>query len=133
MSMLCLVDDNPWAKTLRRFAFDTSKLETMKGNWKIYPFAVLLDDGTRCTGVNSPRAFAQRDDGYFAIYDCGAAGSVLTPVPTGSQEDVAPAIDQSAPLWTVKIGQVGGRCDLGPCAHFPAPEAHTVATAWFSG
>jgi serine/threonine protein kinase len=130
-AMLCLVDDNPWAKTLRRFAFDTRTLQTMNGDWQPQPFALLLDDGTRCTGVNSPRAFAQRDDGYFATYDCGAAGSVLDPVPTGDLR--APDIDQSGALWTVKVGQVGGRCDLGPCAHFPAPETHTVTTPWFSG
>jgi hypothetical protein len=135
-STLCLVDDNPWAKTLCRFAFDMRKLQTLQaphGDWLLSPFALLLDDGTRCTGVNSPRAFAQRDDGYFATYTCGAAGAVLAAIPSGESPNRLGEIDGSEPLWTVKVGQVGDRCDMSPCAHFPAPETHTVTTAWFSG
>ncbi|WP_082995714.1 serine/threonine-protein kinase [Mycobacterium alsense] len=129
-SMFCLVDADPWSKILRRFSYDTSTLRTVKPYAKAHPFALLLDDGTRCRRVNSPRSFAQRDDGFFATYTCGVAGGVLAPVPNAALPNGGPDIDRSRPLWTVKVGGVGGRCDLGPCAHFSAPDTHTVTSAW---
>jgi serine/threonine protein kinase len=130
-SMLCLVKDDPWKKMLSRFTLDaTAFMTTIAPDSQPRPLALLLDDGTRCTYISHGRSFPTRDDGYYGPYDCGATGAVLA---LPSDKDI---IDQSQPLWTVKIGQVGNACNptfATPCMHFPPPETRTVKTAWFAG
>jgi serine/threonine-protein kinase len=118
-SMLCLVDHDPWDKALHRFHWDNRSLPAVAPYEKPSPFAVLLDDGTRCK--YDYKALGAQDDGYYGFYSCGTLDALL------AKESGHP-IDRSQPLWTVKVGQVGS-----PNSHFAPPQAHTVVTAWFAG
>jgi len=87
------------------------------------PFALLLDDGTQCR-LRNGGAWGGRDDNYWGAYGFpGENPAVLVPA-----QSAAPAVDRSHPLWTVKVGPLGS-----PNEHFPPPETHAVATAWFAG
>ncbi|OBH89596.1 serine/threonine-protein kinase [Mycobacterium sp. E2733] len=129
--MLCLANNDPWKKMLKRFSLiGTASLDTLSSPFQARPLALLLDDGTRCTYISHGHFYTTRDDGYYGPYNCGSAGAILAR-PNDSEQ-----IDQSQPLWTVKVGQVGTSCDpvLGTtCMHFPPPETHTVVNAWFAG
>jgi hypothetical protein len=67
--MLCLVGHDPWVKALRRFAWDTAALPPVAPPARPDPFAVLLDDGTRCKYYG--QALGHRDDGYDGWCTCG--------------------------------------------------------------
>jgi hypothetical protein len=114
-SMLCL--DDPWAKGLRRFAFDTAYLTTVQPPSSPQPFALLSDDDTRCRLI-SGGARSDRPDGYLPAYNCGTAGSTLAVLMGPNATD---PIDRSAPLWTVQVAPLGS-----------PPQTRSVTTAWFA-
>jgi serine/threonine protein kinase len=118
-TMLCLVDHDPWEKALHRFMWDTAALPPAAPPAQPAPFAVLLDDGTRCKYFY--KALGERDDGYYGMYGCGPLDALLA-------KQAEEPIDRSQPVWTVKVGQVGGQT-----SHFPPPRTRTVTTAWFAG
>jgi hypothetical protein len=90
------------------------------------PFAMLLDDGTRCLQRNGG-AWGGRDDGYVGTYLCGDPSANLAVLWLPSRGP-GTCIDRSTPAWTVQIGQLGT-----PTTHFPPPRPHAVTTAWFAG
>lgn len=116
--LLCV--DDPWEKQLHRVRA-VQPLPAVQPTVNPQPFALLLDDGTRCR-LRSGGAWGGRDDGYLGAYGC--ASTALTVLVKNDQEP----INRTAPRWTVKVGE------LGPGdAHFPPPRTRTVATAWFAG
>ena len=89
------------------------------------PFALVLDDGTRCILPNGID-LGGRADGTVPIYGCGQSTlslGVLAP-PDWNPAD---AIDRTQPLWAVYVGQLGP-----PTTPFQVPIRHTVKTAWFA-
>jgi hypothetical protein len=121
-SLLCLND--PWDKGLHRVAH-SEELPHVKAPMSPEPFALLLEDGTKCR-LRNGGAWDGRDEGPVAAYGClGSDLAVLVP----SQPDaLAAAIDRAQPMWTVKVGALGAG---NP--HLPAPQSHTVKTAWYAG
>jgi hypothetical protein len=122
-SLLCLAD--PWTKSLRRFP-SPGALPTVDPRESPMPFALVLDDGTRCILPNGID-LGGRADGTVPVYGCGhkqLSLGVLAP----PDWDPALAIDRSQPLWAVYIGQLGT-----PTTPFETPRRHTVTTAWFAG
>jgi hypothetical protein len=121
-SLLCL--DDPWAKTLRRVVH-RGPLPNVHPSATPAPFALLLDDGTRCR-LRNGGAWGGRDDGLVGAYGCpDESPAVLVAV---TSNPGASAIDRSQALWTVKVGPLGAG-DV----HFPPPQTRTVTTAWFAG
>jgi hypothetical protein len=116
-SLLCV--DDPWDKRLHRVTIGEELLHVQPTAIP-QPFALLLDDGTRCRRRNGG-AWGGRDDGYLGAYGCQSSLTVLV---KADQE----VIDRSAPMWTVKVGELGA---ANP--HFPPPETRPVTTAWFAG
>jgi hypothetical protein len=118
-SLLCLMD--PWSKALRRFS-SPGVLPAVAPPASPMPFAIVLDDGTRCV---LPNGFdlGGRADQTVPIYGCGEDIGVLAP-PDWNPAD---AIDRTEPLWAVFVGQLGPRD-----TPFPVPIRHTVTTAWFA-
>jgi hypothetical protein len=84
------------------------------------PFALQLDDGTRCRLPNGG-AWGGRDDGLYGAYYCLSDKRVIL------EGENSPAPDRSQPLWAVKLGEIGGYNE-----HFLPPETHTVIKAWFA-
>jgi len=122
-SLLCAVD--PWGKSLRRF-HSPGTLPAVAPPATPMPFALVLDDGTRCILPNGVD-LGGRADGTVPIYGCGhnkLSLGVLAP----PDWDPASAIDRSQPLWAVYVGQLGP-----PTTPFQPPIRHTVTTAWFAG
>ena len=119
-SLLCAVD--PWSKTLRRFS-SPGALPAVSPPASPMPFAVVLNDGTRCILPNGID-LGGRADGTVPIYGCGQNLGVLAP-PDWNPVD---AIDKTRPLWAVFVGQLGPRD-----TPFQPPIRHTVTTAWFAG
>lgn len=123
-SVLCVVD--PWGKSLRRFA-SPGALPAVNPPANPVPFAMLLDDGTRCVLPNGID-WGGRADGTVPIYGCTLRFvsnlGVLAP-PDWNPVD---AIDRTQPLWAVYVGQLGPRD-----TPFQPPIRHTVTTAWFAG
>jgi hypothetical protein len=120
-SLLCV--DNPWEQRLHRVTYN-GQLPPVQPTSSPVPFALALDDGTHCL-LRNGGAWGGRDDGYVGAYWCGNSGanpSVLC-LP-GDQS----CVDRSGPVWRVKVGQLGA-----PDAHFPPPQVHAVASAWFAG
>jgi hypothetical protein len=122
-SLLCV--DNPWDEQLFRVSYP-DQLPQVQPVAQPQPFALLLDDNTRCR-LRNGGAWGGRQDGYVGAYGCGAANSNLAVLEQPGQGG-AGAIDRSMPVWTVKVGSLGS-----PTANFPPPQTHTVATAWFAG
>lgn len=122
-SLLCV--DNPWDKLLHRVTY-RGQLPPVQHPAAPDPFALVLDDGTRCLFRNGG-AWGGRDDGYVGTYGCGDPSANLAVLWLPSQ-GAGTYIDRSTPVWTVKIGQLGT-----PTTHFPPPQPHTVTTAWFAG
>jgi hypothetical protein len=122
-SLLCV--DDPWDKRLHRVTYG-GQLPHVQPSAITDPFALLLDDGTRCR-LRNGGAWGGRDDGYVGVYGCGAADSNLAVLWLPSQ-GAGSCIDRSTPVWTVKVGQLGT-----PSEHFPPPQTRTVTTAWFAG
>lgn len=121
-SVLCVVD--PWNKGLRRFPAPGA-LPAVAPPASAVPFAMQLDDGTRCILPNGIDLGGRADD-TVPIYGCGnnLTLGVLAP-PDWNPGD---AIDRTQPLWAVFVGQLGPRD-----TPFPVPIRHTVTTAWFAG
>ena len=122
-SVLCLTD--PWSKTLRRFP-SPGALPAVGPPASPVPFAMLLDDGTRCLLPNGVD-WGGRADGTVPIYGCGLTGPTLGVLAPPDWEPGL-AIDRTQPLWAVYVGQLGPRD-----TPFPTPIRHTVTTAWFAG
>jgi hypothetical protein len=119
-SLLCMT--SPWSKTLRRFP-SPGALPAVNPPAAPVPFAMQLDDGTRCILPNGID-LGGRADATVPIYGCGQNIGVLAP----PDWDPALAIDRTQPLWAVYVGQLGPRD-----TPFPVPIRHTVTTAWFAG
>jgi hypothetical protein len=120
-SVLCLAD--PWTKALRRFPAP-GHLPAVAAPQPARPFAMVLDDGTRCILPNGID-LGGRWDGTVPIYGCGddLSTGVLAP-PDWNAPD---AIDRTQPLWAVYVGQLGP-----PTTPQQPPIRHTVRTAWFA-
>src|ERR1700677_245784 len=121
-TLLCL--DDPWDKEVCRVAY-AGPLSQVQPTPGPAPFALFLDDGTRCR-LRNGGAWDVRDDGLVGAYGCpNETPAVLVPVTPKAGES---AIDRSQPLWTVKVGSLGGGEP-----HLPPPQTRTVTTAWFAG
>lgn len=123
--LLCV--DFPWNRELQR---DTAShplaLPPVTPIAKPVPFAVMLDDGTRCRLRNRGAWYAiqfKRSDGYAPVWHCQLADHGTT---NGLARDGDPEIDRSTALWTIKTGLLGGG------DHPEPPVTHTVTTAWFA-
>ncbi|MDP7707467.1 hypothetical protein [Mycobacterium sp. TY815] len=115
-SMLCL--DDPWSKGLRRYTYNTTLLQQVYPEDNPKPYALLLEDGTRCRLLVGGTRWV-RPDGYIQAYSCGLkAGSDLSVM---MPSDLSP-INRSSPLWTVVVGVKDSTL-----------QTHSVATAWFAG
>src|SRR6201993_1399983 len=66
-SLLCV--DNPWDKRLHRVSYGDSP-PPVQATAAPDPFAMILDDGTRCL-LRNGGAWGGRDDGYVGAYWCG--------------------------------------------------------------
>ena len=119
-SVLCVTD--PWSKALRRFP-SPGALPAVTPPALPVPFAMQLDDGTRCILPNGVDWGGRADD-TVPIYGCGNNIGVLAP----PDWDPGLAIDRTQPLWAVFVGQLGPRD-----TPFQPPIRHTVTTAWFAG
>ena len=122
-SLLCV--DNPWDKSLHRVTYGGS-LPPVEPTATPDPFALALDDGTHCLFRNGG-AWGGRDDGYVGVYWCGDPSANLSVLWLPSQ-GAGTCVDRSAPVWTVKVGQLGA-----PTSHFPPPQTRAVTSAWFAG
>jgi hypothetical protein len=118
-SLLCM--NNPWDKLLHRVSYG-GQLPPVQHPATPDPFALLLDDGTRCQFRNGG-AWGGRDDGYVGVYGCGDLAVLWLP-----SEGPGTCIDRAGPVWTVKVGQLGA-----PSTHLPPPQTRAVTTAWFAG
>ena len=122
-SLLCV--DDPWDKRLHRVRYN-GQLPPVQPTETPDPFALVLDDGGRCL-LRNGGSWGGRADGYVGGYSCGSGGAnpaVLCP----ANQETGTCIDRSAPVWTVKVGQLGA-----PDAVFPPPQTHAVTSAWFAG
>jgi hypothetical protein len=122
-SLLCV--DNPWDKSLHRVTYGDS-LPPVQATPAPDPFAMILDDGTRCL-LRNGGAWGGRDDGYVGAYWCGDPRPNLA-VLCLPRQDNGTCIARSAPVWTVKVGQLGTQT-----THFPSPQTRAVTSAWFAG
>lgn len=123
-SLLCV--DNPWEHRLHRVAY-VGQLPPVQPTASPDPFALLLDDGTRCL-LRNGGSWGGRDDGYVGAYGCGkdfGSNPAVLCLPSQAQGS---CIDRSGAAWTVKVGQLGA-----PGAHFPPPQTRAVTEAWFAG
>ncbi|GBG39095.1 hypothetical protein [Mycobacterium montefiorense] len=120
-SLLCV--DNPWDQRLHRVAY-RGQLPPVQPTSSPEPFALALDDGTHCL-LRNGGAWGSRDDGYVGGYWCGKSSANPSVLCLPSDQS---CIDRSGPVWSVKVGQLGA-----PDAHFPPPQVHAVASAWFAG
>jgi len=118
-SLLCV--DNPWDKRLHRVTYG-GPLPPVQPRAVPEPFAMALDDGTRCL-IRNGGAWGGRADGYVGTYGCGDLAVLWLP-----SRGPGTCIDRSTPAWTVQIGPVGT-----PTTNFPPPQTHAVTTAWFAG
>lgn len=122
-SLLCI--DNPWDLRLHRVGYG-GPLPPVQPVATPDPFTLVLDDGTRCL-LRNGGAWGGRDDGYVGVYGCGDPAAHLAVLWLPSQ-GAGTCIDRAAPVWTVKVGQVGTSS-----TPFPPPQIHAVTTAWFAG
>jgi hypothetical protein len=122
-SLLCV--GNPWDKRLYRVTYG-GQLPPVRPTATPEPFALVLDDGTRCL-LRNGGAWGGRDDGYVGAYGCGDPSTNLAVLCLPNQ-GAGTYIDRSAPVWTVKVGQLGT-----PTTHFPPPQTRAVTTVWFAG
>ncbi len=122
-SLLCV--DNPWDRQLHRVRFD-GQLPPVHATVNPDPFALTLDDGTRCL-LRNGGAWGGRPDGYVGVYGCGGPGSDLAVLWLPSQ-GAGSCIDRSSAAWTVKVGRLGA-----PDAVLPPPATRAVTEAWLAG
>lgn len=116
LDLLCMND--PWARGVHRIHVSAA-LDAVTKPVTPQPVALNLDDGTHCR-LRNGGSWGGRDDGLAGAYRCDADQAVLV------RPDSAP-IDQTAPLWTVKVGDLPG---FGQPAR--PPTVHRVVTAWFA-
>ena len=122
-SLLCV--DNPWDRQLHRVMFD-GQLPPVHATANPDPFALTLDDGTRCL-LRNGGAWGGRADGYVGVYGCGDPHANLAVLWLPSQGP-GTCIDRSSAAWTVKVGRLGA-----PDAVLPPPATRTVTEAWLAG
>jgi hypothetical protein len=122
-SVLCLTD--PWSKALRRFPAPGA-LPAVDPPATPMPFALQLDDGTRCILPNGIDWGARADD-MVPAYGCNP-GKTSLGVLISPGDDPVSAIDRSQPVWVVRVGELGPRD-----TPFESPRRHAVTTAWFAG
>jgi hypothetical protein len=122
-SLLCV--NNPWDKQLYRVTYG-GQLSPVQPIATPDPFALVLDDGTRCL-LRNGGAWSGRPDGYVGGYGCGEGGGA-NPAVLCPENQGGPCIDRSAPVWTVKVGRLGGQT-----TPLPPPQTHAVTSAWFAG
>lgn len=122
-SLLCI--DNPWDMRMHRVGYG-GPLPPVRPVATPDPFAMVLDDGTRCL-LRNGGAWGGRDDGYVGVYGCGDPDAHLAVLWLPSQ-GAGTCIDRSAPVWRVKVGQVGTSSTPAP-----PPQIRPVTTAWFAG
>jgi hypothetical protein len=122
-SLLCV--DDPWDMRLHRVSYDGA-LPPVQPTATPDPFALVLDDGTRCL-LRNGGAWGGRADGYVGVYGCGGPHSSLAVLWLPSQ-GAGTCIDRSAPVWTVKVGQLST-----PETSLPPPQTRAVTTVWFAG
>jgi hypothetical protein len=122
-SLLCV--NNPWDKSLHRVSYDGA-LPPVQPTATPDPFALVLDDGSRCL-LRNGGAWGGRADGYVGVYGCGDQG-VNPAVLWLPSQGAGTCIDRSSPVWTVKVGQLGA-----PDAVLPPPQTRAVTTAWLAG
>ncbi|OBH87782.1 hypothetical protein [Mycobacterium scrofulaceum] len=122
-SLLCV--DDPWDRSMHRVTYDRP-LPPVTAPATPDPFALTLDDGTRCR-LRNGGAWGWRADGYEGAYWCGDPHANLSVLWLPSQ-GAGSCIDRSGAAWTVKDGQLGaGEASL------PPPQTRTVTEAWFAG
>jgi hypothetical protein len=122
-TVLCLMD--PWSKALRRFATPAA-LPAVDPPATPMPFALQLDDGTRCILPNGIDWGGRADD-MVPAYGCNP-GKTSVGVLIAPGDDPVSAIDRSQPVWVVRVGELGPRD-----TPFESPRRHAVTTAWFAG
>lgn len=122
-SLLCV--DNPWDRQLHRVMFG-GQLPPVHATANPDPFALTLDDGTRCL-LRNGGAWGGRADGYVGVYGCGGPGSDLAVLWLPSQ-GAGSCIDRSSAAWTVRVGRLGA-----PDAVLPPPATRSVTEAWLAG
>jgi len=122
-SLLCV--DNPWDRQLHRVMFD-GQLPPVHATANPDPFALTLDDGTRCL-LRNGGAWGGRADGYVGVYGCGGPGSDLAVLWLPSQ-GAGSCIDRSSSAWTVKVGRLGAQD-----AVLPPAATRAVTEAWLAG
>ncbi|OBF53118.1 hypothetical protein A5756_16750 [Mycobacterium sp. 852002-53434_SCH5985345] len=123
-SLLCV--DNPWDKRMHRVNYD-GPLPPVQAPTTPDPFALTLDDGTRCLFRNGG-AWGGRADGYVPVYGCGTGGGGNTAVLWLPSQGAGSCIDRSSSAWTVKVGQIGR-----PDTVYPPPQTRGVTEAWLAG
>ena len=123
VSVLCLAE--PWTKTLRRFT-KPGALPAVDPPATPMPFALQLDDGTRCILPNGIDWGARADD-MVPVYGCNP-GKTSMGVLVAAGDDPVSAIDRSGPVWVVRVGELGPRD-----TPFESPRRRAVATVWFAG
>ncbi len=123
-SLLCV--DNPWDRQLHRVTY-SGQLSPVHAPATPDPFALTLDDGTRCL-LRNGGAWGGRADGYVGLYGCGADGGENPAVLWLPGQGAGSCIDRSSPAWTVKVGRLGS-----PDAVLPPPQTRTVNQAWLAG
>jgi hypothetical protein len=122
-SLLCV--DDPWDKRLHRVSYN-GPLPPVHPIATPDPFALVLDDGTRCL-LRNGGAWGGRADGYVGVYGCGDPYANLAVLWLPSQ-GAGTCIDRSSAAWTVKVGQLGA-----PDANLPPPQTRAVTSAWLAG
>jgi hypothetical protein len=118
-SLLCA--DNPWDKRLHRVTYG-GPLPPVHPTATADPFALVLDDGTRCL-LRNGGAWGGRADGYVGVYSCGDLAVLWQP-----SQGAGTCIDRSSSVWTVKVGRLGA-----PDAALPPPQTRAVTSAWLAG
>jgi hypothetical protein len=122
-SLLCV--DDPWEKRMHRVTYD-GPLPPVTATANPEPFALTLDDGTRCL-IRNGGGWGVRADGYEGAYGCSGSGARLAVLCLSSQ-GAGSCIDRSSPAWTVEVGALGTPNDA-----LPPPQTHTVTEAWLAG
>ncbi len=123
-SLLCV--DNPWDKRMHRVGYD-GPLPPVQPNATPDPFALTLDDGTRCL-LRNGGAWGGRADGDVGVYGCGVDGGANPAVLWLPTQGAGACIDRSSAAWKVKVGQVGE-----PDSVFPPPQTRAVTAVWLAG
>lgn len=123
-SLLCV--DDPWDRRMHRVAYNRP-LPPVTAPATPDPFALTLDDGTRCQ-LRNGGAWGWRADGYEGAYSCSGTTPHLVVLWLPSQ-GAGSCIDRSTAAWTVKVGQLG----TGDHPSLPPPQTRTVTEAWFAG